>query len=312
MRNNLQLVSFETPDRLSLPGLLYEPKEKTDKVAIYLHGNGSSSVFYDTEEMNILGKYLVDVGISFFPFNNRGAHWIKKLNKNINGKKERILYGMTYELIKECVLDIDGAINFLRGLGYRFFYLIGSSTGANKIVVYHYYQRKNPVSKYILLSGGDDAGLYYEFEFKKSRKQFFNVIRRCEKQIKKGNGRNFVQKYILKEPIISYQSLYDTINPDGDYNIFPFNEYMNNLKLSQKPLFKEYKTINKPTLVVYGEFDEYCYGNVPRCVEILKKESASWRTNPKIFTFKIIKGADHGFDGKEKELAEIITKWLKS
>lgn len=306
MNFNLKLVKFETIEHLMLPGLLYTPKKKTEKVAIYLHGNGSSSVFYGADEMNLFGQYLTKVGISFFPFNNRGAHWIKKLNKKIGQKEERIKYGMTYELIKECVYDINGAINFLKKLGYNTFYLIGGSTGANKIVVYHYYQPKNPVSKYIILSGGDDTGLYYEFEFKKNKKKFFKVLNYCRKKIDQGKGIELVPKYILKEPLISYQSLYDTINPDGDYNIFPFNEYINNLRLSKKPLFKEFKTVNKPTLVIYGELDEYCYGDVPRCVSILKKECL----NPKLFAFKIIRGADHGFDGKEKELGEIITRWL--
>lgn len=306
MKNNLRLVSFATSDNLTLPGLLYEPDKKTDKVALYLHGNGSSSIFYGADEMNLFGESLNKVGVSFFPFNNRGAHWIKKLNRKINGKEERIPYGMTYELIKECIYDIDGAIGLLKKLGYKTFYLIGGSTGANKIVVYHYYQRRNPVSKYILLSGGDDTGLYYEFEFKKNKKKFFKVLNYCRKKIDQGKGRELVPKYILKEPLISYQSLYDTINPDGDYNIFPFNEYINNLNLSKKPLFKEFKTVNKPTLVIYGELDEYCYGNVPRCVQILKKESP----NPKLFTFQIIKGADHGFNGKEKELVEMIGDWL--
>lgn len=307
MRQYLQLVSFETQDNFSLPGLLYEPTEKTHKVAIYLHGNGSSSIFYGAKEMNLFGEYINKVGVSFFPFNNRGAHWIKKLNKKVGKEEERILYGMTYELIRECIMDIDGAIRFLKEKGYREFYLIGASTGANKIVVYHYYQRKNPVSKYILLSGGDDTGLYYEFEFKKNRKKFFAVVKRCRDKINQGKGRDLLPKYILKEPLISYQSLYDTINPDGDYNIFPFNEYLNNLELAKKNLFREFKTIDNPTLVIYGELDEYCYGNVPRCVEILIKECS----NPKLFTFKIINGADHGFTGHEKELAVIISDWLK-
>ena len=311
MKNTLKLVSFVTSDNITLPGLLYEPEKKTDKVAIYLHGNGSSSIFYGADKMNLFGESFNKVGVSFFPFNNRGAHWIKKLNRKINGKEERVPYGMTYELIKECIFDIDGAISFLKKLEYKTFYLIGGSTGANKIVVYHYYRRKNPVSKYILLSGGDDTGLYYEFEFKKSRKKFFNILKQCKEKIRQGKGRDLVPKYILKEPLISYQSLYDTINPDGDYNIFPYNEYINKLKFSKKPLFREYKTVDKPTLVIYGELDEYCYGNVPGCVEILKKESASWRTNPKLFTFKIIKGTDHGFPGKEEELTQAISNWLR-
>lgn len=307
MKTNLQLVGFETQDHLLLPGLLYEPVKKTDKALIYLHGNGSSSVFYGADEMNSIGEQLNEAGISFFPFNNRGAHWIKKLDRKIGKNEESALYGMTYELIKECILDIEGAIKFLKTLGYKTIYLAGSSTGANKIVVYHYYRRNNPVSKYILLSGGDDTGLYFEYNFKKNKRSFFQFLEKSKEIIKKGKGRKLVPKSIVNDPLISYQSLYDTINPDGDYNIFPFNEYINNLKLSKKPLFREYKTIDKSTLIIYGEVDEYCYGDVPRCVEILKKECPS----KNLFTFKIIKGADHGFSGKEKELVKIMINWLK-
>ena len=41
----LKHLEFHTLDGLDLPGLLYEPDQKTDKVAILLHGNGSSSIF---------------------------------------------------------------------------------------------------------------------------------------------------------------------------------------------------------------------------------------------------------------------------
>lgn len=308
MESKLRLVSFETSDHLVLPGLLYEPQKRTKKVVIYLHGNGSSSVFYGDKQMNLFGERLNKAGISFFPFNNRGAHWVKKLDRKIGKKKERAVYGMTYELIKECILDIDGAIKSLKSLGYKTFYLAGLSTGANKIVVYHYYKPQNPVDKYILLSAGDDTGLYFEYNFKKNKRNFFNILEKCKQLIKDGLGRKIVPKSVVHDPVISYQSLYDTINPDGDYNIFPFNEYLHKLKLSNKSLFKEYKTIDKPTLVVYGEFDEYCYGDVPQCVGILKKECP----NPKLFTFKLIDDADHGFTGKEKELLTVITDWLRN
>ena len=180
--------------------------------------------------------------------------------------------------------------------------MIGSSTGANKIVVYHYYKPKNKVAKYILLSGGDDTGLYYQIF---GKKKFEILLEKCLNQIKNKKGNELISEY-LDGDLISYQSLYDIINPDGDYNIFPFNEYINELKLSRKQLFKEYKTINKPTLVVYGENDEYCYGNVAKCVEILKKECP----NPRLFTFKIIRNANHGFSGKEKVLVKTIVSRL--
>lgn len=297
-----KLIQFESTDNLLLPGLIFEPKNKTDKVAINLHGNGSSSVFYSFERADSFARHLNKKGIAFFTFNNRGAHYIKKLKINKDGEEE-IKIGTAFELIKDCVKDVDGAIEFLEKLGYKEFYLIGHSTGANKICVYNYYKPKNKVSKYVLLGGGDDTGIYHDMAG--GTKKFKKYLEQSKKQIKRGNGRKFVPKYIA-DYLFSYQAYYDTCNPDGDYNTFPFNEYISKLKLSTKPLFREYKSINKPTLVAYGENDEYCYGDVKRVVDILKKEAS----NSKLFDFMIIKGADHGFDGYEEELASLVANWL--
>ena len=132
------------------------------------------------------------------------------------------------------------------------------------------------------------------------------MLKKCKDEIQKGRGRSFVPQNIITDPLISYQSLYNTINPDGDYNIFPFDDFLHKLKLAKKSLFREFKTIKIPTLVTYGGADEYAPAPIKECLEVLKKECS----DTKLFTFKIIKGADHGFHGKVKELAEIITKWL--
>jgi len=298
-----KLVQFESTDNLFLPGLLFEPSKKTKRVAINLHGNGNSSVFYSFNRTNILARELNKQRIAFLAFNNRGANYIKKLKMDKNGGEEEIKLGTAYELIKDCIRDVDGAIKFLEELGYREFYLIGYSTGANKICVYNFYKPMNKVSKYVLLGGGDDTGIFHNLVG--GTKKFKKYLEQAKEQIDGGNGRKLIPKYIA-DYIISYQSFYDTCNPDGDYNIFPFNECINNLKLSKKPMFKEYKTIKKPTLVVYGENDEYCFGDVRRMVDILKKEAP----NKKLFDFRIIEGADHGFDGCEEELSQIVAEWL--
>ncbi len=253
--------------------------------------------------MNILGKQLTDNNISFFPFNNRGAHLIKSLTRESTNGGERALYGTAYELIKDCVIDINSAIHALQEMGYEEFYLIGESTGANKIVVYHYYQPQNPVSKYILLSGGDDTGLYYD---ELGKETFFKILETAKQKIAKGMGEELISKELYAVMPMSYQSMYDTLNPDGDYNIFPYNETFNNLQLSSKEIFKEFKRINKPTFVVYGELDEFCYGRVPDCVEVLKKNTK----NPTLFEYHIMKEADHGFHGKEHELSKLISHFL--
>lgn len=301
MKSTLKLVEFQTQDGLFLPGLLFEPARRTKKAAIYLHGNGSSSVFYAVTAMNLLGSELNKHQIAFLPFNNRGANYITKLRVDDEHEKW-IKIGTTYELIRDCIYDIDAAVSFLKNQGYREFYLIGHSTGANKICVYNYYKPQNSISKYILLGGGDDTGIYYKLM---GKKKYWLALKKSKQEIKKGNGRKLVPKYLV-DYLFSYQSLYDTLNPDGDYNIFPFLEALEKIKLSKKPLFREYKSITKPTLVIYGNDDEYCYGKVSEIIEILSKMSSA----PGKFKFQIINNSDHGFNGKEKELADIITRWL--
>jgi len=297
-------VQFKTQDNLLLPGLLFEPTKKSKRILLVLHGCGSTDVFYSVAKNYYFAKELSKRGIAYFPFNNRGAHYIKSLKKtDENGEEEKLHYGTAFELIKDSIIDIEAALDYLETLGYREFYLFGHSTGANKICVYNYYQPTNRVAKYILAGGGDDTGIYYQQAG--SRVKFLAYLEKARSMIKKGLGEKLVPKYI-SDYLFSYQSYFDVCNPDGDYNIFPFNEYLNKLKLSRKPLFREYRSIKKSTLVVYGENDEYAPGGGKMAVEILKKEKPEHTP----MKFKIVTGSDHGFNGYEQELARLITDWI--
>lgn len=297
MKNPL-LVQIKTEDGLTLPGTLFEAKD-SKKAAIHLHGNGSSSVFYTSNQRPEQVKALEQKGISYLLFNNRGAHYIKKLDVERKGKSERKRFGMAYEKIKDCIKDIDAAIKFLEKLGYKEFYLIGESTGANKICVYHYYKPKNKVSKYVLIGGADDTGVYYN-EIGKDK--FFKLLKKSKDKIRKGKGEEIIAE-LLPEEVFSYIGFYDIANPDGDYNTFPFLEEMKNLKLSKKALFRHYKSLNKPTLVIYGGKDEWAWGNVPKMVKILQKQKPE-------LDYQIIKGADHPLSEHQTETANLIAKWL--
>ena len=103
--------------------------------------------------------------------------------------------------------------------------------------------------------------------------------------------------------VFSYQGFYDIANPDGDYNCFPFAEALGKVKLSKKPLFRYFAGIDKESLVIYGQFDEYTWEGGKKAVEILKKHQPG-------FDYKVIKGADHRFSGKKKTLAKTISNWL--
>lgn len=299
----LELVRFEATDGILLPGLLYEPRRPSGDAVVFLHGNGDSSVFYSSRT-NIVGEVLTRSGIAWLPFNNRGAHLIKMLPKRGSRKRRSVAAGMTYELIRDCVHDIDGAVRFLRERGYRRIHLVGHSTGANKICVYSARKERNSVASYVLFAGADDSGLYRQQWGGTAR--FLERLARCREMAGGGRGNELAPKSWATFPI-SWRSLLDTINPDGDYNTFPFLEVMSGERLSRKALFRHYRSIRKPTLALYGSDDEYCFGQVEECVEILRRQAPP-RTKMR---FEIVDGANHGFSGMEEELGLRIARWVR-
>jgi pimeloyl-ACP methyl ester carboxylesterase len=288
-----RLVRFEATDGAALAGALYEPKRATTRAAIFLHGTGGSSIF-ESKRTSRLAEAFTRGGIAWFPFNNRGAHVMRRLGD--------VMGGMAYERIRDCVLDIDGAIRELRRRGYRDITLIGHSTGANKIAVYDFYKERVAAKRYVLLAGGDDTGLLY---LRLGARRFAESLKKAREMIRARRGSEIVPAALSDLPM-SWTSYYDMANPDGDYNVFPFLEVMRRVRLSRKPRFRHVRGIRKPTLVLYGENDEYCYGNVPRCVEILD-DALGPKPNIEL---AIMKDADHGFGGREEELGTVLVEWI--
>ena len=302
LRAKSELIQFQATDGLLLPGLLYEPS-RSDTAAIWLHGNGDASIFY-AERTNLLAEEFLKRGVAFFPFTNRGAHLVKKLTKAGSGRRKSVTAGTSYERIRECIPDIEGALRMLRLRGYRRLILIGHSTGANKICVYNYHRRRNPARACILLGPGDDMGLYF---LPWGRRKFQSMLKRARREIRAGRKWELAPEALTPFPI-SWMSLYDTINPEGDYNIFPFLDVMRDLRLSRKSRFREFRAIRKPALTVFGENDQFCFDDVPRCLQILRDQVAGRRG----FAFEIVSDADHGFHGKERELASLILDWMET
>ena len=64
-----------------------------------------------------------------------------------------------------------------------------------------------------------------------------------------------------------------------------------------------YKNIRVPILAVIGDKTEYTIIPIKEAIELLKKE------NPLTESYQI-KNCNHDFEGKEKELAEIVGRFL--
>jgi pimeloyl-ACP methyl ester carboxylesterase len=290
-----RLVRFEAADGLELAGLLYEPRRPTERAVIFLHGTGGASVF-ESKRTNRLASQLVARGLAYFAFNNRGAHVMKRMGE--------AWQGAAFERIRDCVPDIDGAVRMLRRRGFRDLTLVGHSTGANKIAVYDHYKKRNLVRRYVLLAGGDDTGLAWAHL---GARRFAATLAKARAMIRAKRGDDLLPRGLSPLEPISWRAWYDLANPDGDYNVFPFLEVMRNVRLSRRPRFRYVRAIRKPALVLYGENDEYCYDDVPRCIAILS-EAIGPKPN---FQLAIIKGAGHGFAGYEEELGSLMAAWWK-
>jgi pimeloyl-ACP methyl ester carboxylesterase len=286
-----RLVRFEAADGVALAGLLYEPKRATKRAIIWLHGGGGASVF-ESRRTNLLGEIFIGKGVAFFPFNNRGSGIVRRAGDALGGS--------AFERIRDCVADIDGAIRELWRRGYRDITLAGHSTGANKIAVYDHYKPRNRAKRYVLLAGGDDTGLLYA---QLGARRFKALLTKAKSMMKAKRGDEFAPR-IEGQTMLSWRSLVDVANPDGDYNVFPFFEVMTGTKLSRRPLFRHIRAIRKPSLYIYGDRDEYCFDDVPRCVAILS-QYVSERAE-----IVVMRDADHGFSGLEPQLGAAIVDWI--
>ena len=303
----LELVSFPSSDKIELPGLLYRPDTSTKKVAVWLHGMGDNGVFYKPKAINTLAAALTKQGIALLAFNNRGAHSQKKLkiaDEDLPDEDRQYQGGMYYELLADCVPDIDGAAGFLEEQGFSVLYLVGLSTGANKICAYHARAKGNPFSKYVLAGPGDDTGLMFK---ELGEKKFWQSLSYAAKFAGSEPFR-VMPKYTGMYPF-STQFAWDILNPDGAYNTFPLYEAAHQ-RLGKKPLFDEYRQIDRPTLVIYGEADEYTahVGGANKAQEIFMRHTSN--TMLKKTDFTLVPDSGHSFSGSEDAFAKQVTDWL--
>lgn len=278
-----RLVRFDAADGVTLSALLYEPKHATQRVIVWLHGTGGASVF-DSNRTNRLAHVFVDRGVAFFPFNNRGARG-----------------GMTYEVIRDCVPDLDGAIRELWSRGFRDITLAGHSTGANKIAVYDHRKPRNRARRYVFVAPGDDTGLLYA---SLGARRYQAALKKAQAMIKVKRGNELVPPAV-SPMTLSWRSFYDMANANGDYNVFPFLESTSGSRLSRRPLFRHLRTIRKPSLYVIGECDEYTddAGAAAGAIAQHVGERAE---------VVVMGDADHGFHKKESDLATLIADWAES
>ena len=293
----MRKVDFLAKDGIELSGLLYETQEKTDSVIISVHGM-TSDCFRKRDEF--IAKKANNNSIDYFCFNNRGSELVRYLRRNDYGKRKKYLGGMSFENIYECHNDVEGAIETMMNLGYNNIYLQGHSLGSTKVVyTYNKILEENKLDmlmsiKGVILLSLVDIPSVLKFFLKDNSDKYIKI---AEEKISNGEEMNFMPKESFIHPIspktfLQYAKDYekiDFINTITDENL----EVLNNISV---PIFMRWGNVQE---LILQDAEQYS-GKIRK---IIKNENAD---------IDYINGADHGYHGYEKLLADQIVGFINN
>lgn len=292
----MKIINFLATDGINLTGILYNIDNKTDKVILSIHGM-SSNCFKERDE--IIAKKANENGIDYFCFNNRGSELTKYIRKNVNGKKEKLLGGTSYEDVLEGYEDIVGAILKLKELGYQEIYLQGHSLGCTKIV-YTYNELKEEddeilesIKGVILLSLIDIPATLKVY----LRDKYENYIQLAEEKENEGKGLELMPKDSFIHPISVKSFLrYSKYNKDIDF-----------ARYGEDKEFEKINNIDVPLMMRWGNDNEMILQKADELVDNMNTYIHNARKD-----IDYIDGANHGYNDKEELLATQIIDFIKN
>jgi pimeloyl-ACP methyl ester carboxylesterase len=290
-----KIIEFLSTDRLILNGMLCEAKRngnrKRRSCIVYVHG--LEGTFYSNHLLKALSKHVVRAGVSLFSIETRGSYTLYALKKPRTKNKKKIYTasGGAVEKFEDCVKDIRGAINRMVALGYNEIILAGHSTGCQKTAYYQYKFKDPRVSGLIFMAPMEDRPGYIKILGKK-----FNQTVANARRLYKKNSRAMLPKDygVGTMGARRFLSLTDTRFPESRMFCYDSN-------------LKEFGSIRKPILAVFGGSDEYAVMTPALYAAKLQKAAEA-----KNVSISIISGATHSFSEREAKLSKTVTDWIAS
>lgn len=200
--------------------------------------------------------------------------------------------GSMFDILEDCVLDIQGVVNFVLDLGYEEIILQGHSLGPHKICYYIVHTPSHRVSKIILLTTAD---VLYQFDSSVPDWQKYALV--AKRMMEDGKGKDFMPIRLWSNCPVSAETFWNYTNPHT--NCFVFNGTHPDRE------YKNFSRVTLPILVVNPENDVATGINPERAMARIKKNSIS-----KYLETHVMKNAVHNFLSKEDELVETVLRWL--
>ena len=280
----ISLARIETRDGVWLDGAVAEPRRRRGLALVWVHGLGS--VFSSGQPlMGELSRRLTRAGAGYFKFNTRGHGTAVSRGSR--------LFGAAFERFGDCVADIRAVIACARSAGYPRVVLAGHSTGANKVLHYLARTRDRRVAGLMLLGPVSDvAGEAKRLGWRELGRRVAIAER-----IARRDPRALIPREWGFWSARRYLSLY---RPGGAEDVFPYYR--------PRARWPALASIRTPVAVLVGERDEF----LDRPADDLVEAFAAHATRARSFTGLIVPGANHGFVGREAQLAARMLAWMRT
>ena len=273
MNIDTQLCVFKTDDNERLHGLLFTPQNQPSDLALVLV-HGVAMNFY-LPPLVTFGQELAARGYHGFVINTRGHDWISRA-----GNLTRF-GGSAYELLEDCLADLDGALAYLKEQGYRRFVFIGHSLGAIKSIIYQGTRRRADVVGIVSCS----APRQFYSERAARQPGFREVIDKAEALIAEGKADELLSIGVGATPgIFTARTHVNKYGRDDNNDCRPYAKHLGCALLA----------------LVGSEEPKFFYEYAQEIVAGVGPKGAC----------KLIDGANHFYNRHTREFVEVIHEWL--
>lgn len=285
----ISLVKTTTSDGLYLSGLLSQTDSRS-KLILHIHGMAGDP--YTNSWYAGFHEFFPKNDFAFLSVQHRGTGSITQFAKDPDLYPS---YGNALEIFEESVFDIDAWVLFAKNLGYKEIYIQAHSLAPSKVVYYMNQKEHDFIKGLILISPVD------MYARPLAREELHNkVLAEAKRMIQDGKGKHLLSEILDNEYVLSANTYVNFFSKDSNCNVFCYTQrdhdwkYVNNIEV--------------PVLIIGGTKDYALQvGNtIEGSIEILKSQLTK---SPFVKT-KMFEGADHSYDGFEKDIVEEVVKFI--
>lgn len=277
-----EFVDVITEDGIPLNGAYLAPSIASRRSRVdclcFFHGDGGH--FYRPLYLE-LGARLAAQGIAFLSANRRGHDLVS------NGIRGGALQGYAHESVDDSQLDYVAWLDLLRARGHTSVALAVHSGGAVRAVYAQSKRHFEGVEAVISISPGE---YHHQGLIDLHGEAFVGTYQQAQTQLDQGRPDAYFRPGMPFGAMWSAQAFVDCFHPDDRYSV--------TARASETGC---------PTLFVFGS--EECAGPqiLPVCGAAMQRLRAAAYGH---VTVDVIDGANHGYEGRDEALFEVIRHWL--